>query len=203
MHKRGELFALDAERARVEDEYALDHVLQLTNVARPVVLLKDFERLLTNLHARAPVLAAEFGEKFADKKRDVLLALTQGRHEKRHDIEPVEEVLAEVSLGDLLFEVFVGGGDEADVNANGLRPPDWREHLIVECAEHLGLSFETHVADLVEEERTAIGTFQGSALFRRATRLRAVPIAEEFGLDVIFGNGGAIEFDENAIAAKT
>ena len=116
--ERRQMLALDAQRARIEDQHALDHVLQFAHVAGPVVLLEGFERLFADLHARAAVLAAELGEEFADQERDVLLALAQRRHEERNDVEAVEEVFAEVALGDLLFEILVGGGDEADVDAH-------------------------------------------------------------------------------------
>ena len=81
-------------------------------------------------------------------------------------------------------------------------PPTGREHLVVEGAEHLGLGLEAHVADFVEEERSAVGAFEGAALLGWAAGLRAVTIAEEFGFDVVFGNGGAVELDEDAIAAQ-
>ena len=163
---------------------------------------KDFKRLVADLHARAAVLAAEFGEEFARQERDVLLALAQRRHEERHHVEAVEEIFAEVALGDLLFEILVGGGNQADVDAQGLCAADRREQLVVEGAEHLGLRFEAHVADFVQKQRTAVGAFQCAALFGWAARLHAVAIAEELGLDVCFGNGGAVEFDEDAVAAE-
>jgi len=41
----------------IEDEHALDHIFQLTHIARPVVLGQYLQRLFCNLHAWPSVLA--------------------------------------------------------------------------------------------------------------------------------------------------
>ena len=196
------MLALDAQGARIEDQHALDDILEFAHVAGPVVVGQRFERFFADLHARAAVLAAKLGQKLARQQRNVLLALAQRRHKKRNHVEAIEEIFAEVALGDLFFEILVGGGDEAHIDAQGLRAADRREQLVVEGAEHLGLGFEAHVADFVEEERSAVGALEGAALLRRSAGLRAVAIAEELGLDVRLGNGGAVELDEDAVAAQ-
>ena len=81
-------------------------------------------------------------------------------------------------------------------------PPTGRKQLIVEGAEHFGLGLEAHVADFVEEEGAAVGALERAALLGRAAGLHAVAVAEEFGFDVGFGDGGAVELDKDAIAAK-
>src|SRR5690349_19169290 len=42
------LLALDAKRARIENQDTLDHIFQLTYVAGPVILLKDAERFVAD-----------------------------------------------------------------------------------------------------------------------------------------------------------
>ncbi len=76
-----------------------------------------------HLDVGAAVLAAELGEEFLDEERDVFFAVAQGRDEEGDDVEAVEEVFAEVAAGDLLFEVLVGGGDDADVDVDGVVAP--------------------------------------------------------------------------------
>ena len=59
------------------------------------------------------------------QRRDVLGALAQRRQADRHDVQPVEQVLAEQALADQLPQVAMGGGDDADVGADrvcGRRP---------------------------------------------------------------------------------
>ena len=121
-------------------------------------------------------------------KRNVLLALAQGRDKERDHVEAIEEIFAEVALGDFLFEIFVGGGDEAHIHAQRLRTADGSEHLVVERAEHFGLGFEAHVADFVEEEGSAVGALEMAAL----VGLGAVAYPKELGLNVRLGDGGAV-----------
>jgi len=46
-----------------------------------------------------------------DERRDFLAPFAERRQLQPHDIEPVEEVFAEPSFRDQLFESGVGGGD--------------------------------------------------------------------------------------------
>ena len=72
-----------------------------------------------------------------------------------HDVDPVEEVLAEALLLDLGLEVAVGRGDDARVEGL-LRVAAHRAHrALLQRAEQLGLHPRGHLADLVEEERAA------------------------------------------------
>src|SRR6185437_2592220 len=142
---------------------------------------------------------------FLDQERDVFLAITERRHKKRNNVEAIEEVLAEVAARNLLFKVLVGSGDDADVDVDGLRSPHGKEALLVECAEDAGLRLEAHVAHLVQEERAAVGAFEGAALLLRRCGAAggncATPIAEELGLDVVLWDGCAVKFDEDPVMA--
>ena len=67
------------------------------------------------------------------------------------------------------------------------------------------MSLQAHVADFVEEEGAAVGALEGAAFFGGlvgAAGAGAVAVAEEFGLDEVFGDGGAVELDEDAVAAQ-
>ena len=147
-------------------------------------------------------MAAKLGQKFARQQRNVLLALAQRRHKKRHYIEPVKQIFAEIALGNLFFEVLVRRGDQAHIHAQRLRAAHRRKHLVIKSAQHLGLRLEAHVAHFVQKKRPSVGALQCAALFRRTARLRAMPVAEKFCLDVRFGNGRAVQFDKDAIAAQ-
>ncbi len=78
-----------------------------------------------------PYCCAELLQEFFDEERDVFFAVAQRRDEEGDDVEAVEEVFAEVAAGDLFFEVFVGGGDDADVDVDGVAGSDGVEALFV------------------------------------------------------------------------
>src|SRR5690606_40279917 len=96
---------------------------------------------------------------------DVLEALAERREVDGDDAEAVEEVFAERSGADLVGEVPVGGGDDANVDAHRCRPADALELLLLDDAQEFGLEVEAHLGDLVLEERPAVGPLE-SALDR-------------------------------------
>ncbi len=131
LHEHGEMLGFDALGFGVEDQDALDDVAQLADVAGPVVLLERGEGGVGDFDVGAAVLLAELGEEFAGEERDVFLAIAQRRDVEGDDVEAVEEVFAEVAAGDLLFEVLVGGGDDAGVDVDGRGGADGVEALLV------------------------------------------------------------------------
>ena len=82
-------------RAVAEDDGPLDVILQLADVARPVVLAEEPHRLGVDPADLAAVLLGVSFEEELDQDRDVLATLAERGQVDRHDVEPVIEVLAE------------------------------------------------------------------------------------------------------------
>ena len=125
-----------------------------------------------------------------------------GRHLDGDDGEPVEEVLAETALGDQLREVLVRGGEDAHVHAERLLAADALEGLLLQRAQHLGLGLDAHVADLVQEQRAAVGQLELSAPPADRAGERAALVTEQLGLDQLLGDGGAVDLDERAVPSR-
>ena len=94
----------DARPVR-EHDGALDDVLELAHVARPVVLHQQVERLGRELEVRLVVLLAVFLEEVLREQRDVVLPLAQRRQVDVDDVQPVVEVLAEPSVLHHLLQI--------------------------------------------------------------------------------------------------
>ena len=120
----------------------------------------------------------------------------------RHDVQAVEQILAERVLVDLLFEVLVGRGDDADVDLDHLVAAQPLELLLLQHAQHLGLRLEAHVADFVEEDRALVGLLELADLPIGGAGERALLVTEQFGFDQLVGNGGAIDLHELAVAPQ-
>ena len=69
-------------------------------------------------------------------------------------------------------------------------------------AKKFGLELEGKVADFVEEEGAAVGELEATNFLADGAGESAAFVAEEFGFEKTTGNGGAIDFDEGAIAAR-
>ena len=124
-------------------------------------------RLARHGHRRAVVLLAVDLQEVVDEQRDVVAPLRQGGAGHRDHVEPVEEVLAEAAGFDLGLEVAVGRGDQAEVRA--LRGAAERFVLaLLQHAQQLHLHADRQLADLVEEQRAAVGLREApGALLRR------------------------------------
>ena len=139
--------------------------------------------------------------KCATQARDVFLALAQRRHRARHDVQPVEQILAEAPGGDLALEIFVGRRDDAHVDADGLLAADALELLLLQHAQQLELQRRRHVADLVEEQRPLVGQLEAAELALDRARERALLVAEQLRLEQRLGQRAAVDLDERPARA--
>src|SRR5262245_37184869 len=100
------------------DDQALDDVLELAHVARPRVLAERDDRLgrdVADDRLMAVAARRQVAQEVLDEQRDVLAPLAERRDDEVDDVDAVEEVLAELPLGDEIAEVAVGRRDHAHV----------------------------------------------------------------------------------------
>ena len=109
---------------------------------------------------------------------DVVGARAKRRDPERHDVEPVEKVLAEVALGGERLQIAVRSGDEADVGLERARAAEQLELPVLQHAQELHLHGGRDVADLVEEERSPFGELDAPRLSRHRSRERAFFVSE-------------------------
>src|SRR5215469_11473801 len=116
---RREMVGLDAD-LRADNDQALDQIPEFADVAGPGITEKNFKRAVREFARALAVSGAKFVEEVAGKNRNVFLAVAQRRNKEGNDVEAIEQILAEAAVRDFLFEILVGGGDDADVHADGL-----------------------------------------------------------------------------------
>src|SRR5271170_3325967 len=75
-------------------------------------------------------------------------------------VEAVVEVLAKFAGLDCLFEIFVGGGQDARFEWDGVGSSDSLELFLLEDPEQLGLHGRGEFADLVQKQRSLLGSFE-------------------------------------------
>ena len=184
------------------DDQPLDHVPELAHVARPVVGQEIAERLAGERLGALAVLGAELRDELAHVRGNVVLAGSQRRDLDRDDVQPIVEVLAELPLADQRRQIAIGRGDHPHVHAECVLAADALERLLLERAQDLRLRLEAHIADLVQEERAAVGELELAAAPRQRPRERALLVAEQLGLDQLLGDGGAVDLYEGALAAR-
>ena len=186
-----------------EDDRALETVAQLADVARPVVGAQPLARRGVELERLLLELSRKRGEKPVDERIDVLAPLAQRRDADREDAHAVEEVLAEEALGDEPVEGPVRGGDDPHVDLDRRRPADAVEGALLQHAQELGLRRRRELADLVQEDRAAVGELELPEPARRGAREGALLVAEELALEQRVRNRRAVDRDERPRRAAT
>src|SRR5258705_2872856 len=196
-----QMMRLDAS-LRADDDEALNEIAQLSHISGPGIAHQNLQRGLAQLARFLSVFGAEFIQEVANKNRNVCGAVAQRRNEKGNYVQTIEKILAEGTARNFLIEVFVGGGDDADVHAHGLIGADRFKALLFENAENFRLRAQAHVADFVQEKRAAVRRLKFSGFIFAGSGETALDVAKKLGFDELFRNCRAIHFDEGAFAAK-
>ena len=80
---------------------------------------------------------------------------------------------------------------------------DAPERLFLQHAEQLDLRAPRQIADLVEEQRAAVGEFEPASALAVSTRKRALFVTEQFRLDERIGQGRHVDRHEGMRGART
>ena len=120
--------------------------------------------------APRPDSAASFCEKVLHEQRHVLAAFAQRRQLHRNHVEPVEQILAERSVGDHPREIGMRRRDHAHVDLDRVRVADALELALLQHAQQLRLERGAHRPDFVEEQRALVRLLEPSLARRRPRR---------------------------------
>jgi hypothetical protein len=130
-----------------------------------------------------------------------VLGVAQRRHDDREHAQAEVEVVAKAARPHLGGEVPIGRGDDPDVDPPGSLLADPRELAVLEHAQQLALERERDLADLVEEERTAVGSLEtADAVLLRAGE-GAPHVPEELALEEVLRDRRAVDADERPLGA--
>ena len=143
-----------------------------------------------------------FVREVARQREDVLRPLAQGGQAQIDDVQAIEQVFAERAALDGFGQVAVRGGDDADVDLDRLGAADAVDLAFLDGAQQLGLQARIHLADFVEQQRAAIGFLEFADAPGDGAGERAFLMAEQFGFEQVFGNGGAVDRDERLVGAR-
>src|SRR5262249_3106956 len=118
-----------------------------------------------------------------DQSEQVFLSFTERRHDEDALGDARIEIRTELAALDQRRQVAVCRADDAHVHRHRARRAYRQDLAVLEDAEELGLRIEGHVADLVEEERAALGA-PNEPLVRAVGAREAPPlVTEELALD--------------------
>src|SRR5207248_3465278 len=100
------------------------------------------------------------------------------------------------------LEIAVCCDDHSSVDDDGTLAADALELPFLQQAQELGLHRSGHVANLVEEQRAAMGLLELAEMSRRRAGERAFLVAEELRLDQLGRNRRAVHGDERLVLPR-
>ena len=134
------------------------------------------------------------------ERRDVLAALAQRRQADRKDAQAVVQILPEPSRLDLVLEATVRRRDHAHVDGPGAGVADGPDLALLEHAQELRLERAARLADLVEEERAAVGDVEEALPVGDGAGEGAAAVAEELALEDALGERRTVDRHEEPVA---
>jgi hypothetical protein len=129
-----------------EDDRVLEGILELANVAGPVVNHDGVHRFRRQGLGLAATILGEILQEGVHEQKQVVLAVAQSGKFQRDNVEPVEEIGAEIPPPDFLLQVAIGGRDDANVHGDRLGGADRDDFTLLEHAEQLDLERRGHLA---------------------------------------------------------
>ena len=136
------------------------------------------------------------------ERDDVAGSLTQRSDLQGEDVQTVEEILAEATGLDLRFQIAVGRGEEPEPRRLCACRAERREFALLQHPQQLGLHRERHLADLVEEQRSAISLLEESLEPLHGAGECAFFVSEQQVFDHALRQTRAVERDEGAGAPQ-
>jgi hypothetical protein len=119
------------------------------------------------------------------------------------DVQTVKQVLAEAPFLHAVFQILVGGGNDAHVGFHLFVPAHAVKLAVLQHAQQSCLQARRHVADLVQEQGAAVGLFEAALALMGGAGERPLFMTEELGFEQLAGNGGDVDCDERLVGART
>ena len=127
-----------------------------------------------------------------DQYRQIIEPLAQRRHLQREYVQPVVQILAEAARDNGRIQVAMGRGDDAHVAADGFIAADPLEAALLQHAQQFHLHLQRHVADLVQEQRAALGKLEAAEPRRQGAGEGAFFVAEQLAFQEVGRYGAAV-----------
>ena len=113
------------------------------------------------------------------EEREIAAAIAERRDFEDDDVEAEIKVFAKSPFGDEASQMTMGRRDDPHVDANRLMASERLDRPLFENAKELRLRRGGHFAELVEEERAAIGRAEPSVAPLRGAGECSALVAEE------------------------
>ena len=117
----------------------------------------------------------------------------------RENVQAIVEIATEFAIQHHLFEIAVGGGDQAHVGLDQLVAAQTFKFLLLQHAQQFGLQFQRHIAYFVKEQRAFIRQFETTNALGAGTGKRAALVTEQVAFQQARRHCRAVHFHHPAV----
>src|SRR5262245_1362060 len=96
-------------------------------------------------------------KKVLNQQGNIVTTLAQGQQMNRNHIDPVIEIKSHPALGNEVFQRHITGSDHSHVDLRDFVSSKSLNFPILEREQQLGLHWEGHTLNFIEEKRSPIG----------------------------------------------
>src|SRR5208337_2777270 len=196
------MFGAYALTARCEDHCPFDLILELADVARPIVLLKQIQGgtiKFTDL-----LLLALACDRQEASRQQWYVAPPRAQRWKldRESSEAVVEVGAKPARRDRGLEIEVGRREYSHVYLLGPRIPDRDDLSVLKHAQQRRLHRERHLAYLVEKNDPAGSGAEETGLIAVGAGVGAATMTKQLALKQVLRQRGAVDREERLVGPR-
>ena len=130
------------------------------------------------------------------ERRDVAGTFSQRRQAKADDVQAEEQVFPEPPGRDFGGQVSVAGCKDANVDPHRRRTAESVDLTLLHRTQQLGLQPDVHLANLVEQERAAVRSFELAQTASHGPAESALLVAEQLAFQQVLGDRGAVQGDK-------
>ena len=187
---------------RAERHQAFDKIFQFANIAGPRSNAHKVDQFFMEGMGLFVLLGSESFQKMVSENRHILLALLQGWHGDRINVQAVVQVFAEFSCFDQLANRSTTSRDHTHIDFAHAVAADWAKFAFLQRPHELGLHIDGQAGDFVHEKRAAVGLGKQTLAIGGRAGEGALDVPEQFAFDQIGRNGATVDGHKRLVAAR-
>ncbi len=142
------------------------------------------------------IFPAYIGQEFGGKHGYIVFPFVQGRYMNQYHTQAMVQVEPEIFGLHFGQQVLIGGGHHAYIYLYILIAAHAGNFSFLKGTQHFGLCVEAHIANFVEEKRTAVGQFKFADALFYGRGERAFFVTEQLAFDQFRWYGSAVYFNQ-------
>src|SRR6266699_2661677 len=119
-------------------------------------------------------------DKIFHQQNNVLSSFSKWRNLNRKNLEPIKQITPEGPAGHGCVQVTIRGGDDTNVDLDGLGASDPLEFPFLKDSQERDLSVRGQFAHFVQENRSAVGQFKAAESALHGSRESPLLMAKQF-----------------------